>query len=347
MEDGVLSPGTMLATLPDSAMDLDLLDELFSDDCWLEATNGLEFLHQSPSTSGALFDPSFVWPPLETHDNLSTNANPSQKGNQDETQRPLPDKTQERSLVNAVSLGQNTVNVVAGCSNESENNVIKGSELGRRLRIAPTMNQGFAYSVRERIIKAIRYIGEFSRGKDVLIQVWLPVNRDGRLVLTTSNQPFSLGSSSPRLARYREISVGFQFAGEEDSKEVVGLPGRVFLGKVPEWTPDVRFFKSYEYLRVDHAQQYDVRGTLALPIFEQDSRTCLGVIEVVMTTQQIQYRPELESVCKALEVCFLGLFFRIFPLFFGVGFSLSLWLKTMHRIWNYLQFSYQHWQMTL
>jgi hypothetical protein len=82
------------------------------------------------------------------------------------------------------------------------------------------------------------------------------------------------------------------------------MPGRVFLGKVPEWTPDVRFFRNDEYPRVNHAQQCDVRGTLALPVFEQGSRTCLGVIEVVTTSQKIKYLPELESVCKALEVCF-------------------------------------------
>ncbi|KAE8696720.1 pentatricopeptide repeat-containing protein [Hibiscus syriacus] len=40
---------------------------------------------------------------------------------------------------------------------------------------------------------------------------------------------------------------------------------------------------------------------------EQDSNgggdgTCLGVVEVVTTTQKINYHPELEHVCKALEV---------------------------------------------
>jgi hypothetical protein len=106
------------------------------------------------------------------------------------------------------------------------------------------------------------------------------------------------------LASYRDISVKYQFSAEKDSKDSVGMPGRVFLGKVPEWTPDVRFFRNDEYPRVNHAQQCDVRGTLALPVFEQGSRTCLGVIEVVTTSQKIKYLPELESVCKALEVCF-------------------------------------------
>ncbi|KAE8656483.1 niemann-Pick C1 protein-like isoform X1 [Hibiscus syriacus] len=117
----------------------------------------------------------------------------------------------------------------------------------------------------------------------------------------TNQSPSTSVLQSQRLASYRNISVKYQFSAEEDSKDMAGLPGHVFLSKIPEWTPDVRFFRSDEYPRVDHAQQHDVRGTFALPVFEQGSRTCLGVIEVVMTTEKIKIRPELETVCKALE----------------------------------------------
>nr|POE45363.1 protein nlp5 [Quercus suber] len=257
MENGFSAPGTILGALPNSAMELDLFDENFQDRCWLEATEGLELLLQSPSSSGSVLGPSFVWSALEARDNLS--LNPSQTSNQDEAQRPLPDESQERSLVNAVSLGQNTVDVVAGCSSESENIVIKGPKLGRRLWIAPNMNQGLTYCVEERLMKAIEYVREFTSGKDVLIQ----------------------------LRRIR--------------RRCWDMLSRAFLGKVPEWTPDVRFFTKDEYFRIVHAQLYDVRGTLALPIFELGSSNCVGVIEVVMTAQQTKYGPELESVCKALE----------------------------------------------
>ncbi|KAJ0561841.1 putative transcription factor Nin-like family [Helianthus annuus] len=50
------------------------------------------------------------------------------------------------------------------------------------------------------------------------------------------------------------------------------------MGKVPEWTPDVQFFKPVEYPRVGHAQQYDVRGSVAS-----------------------NYASEIEDCCKALE----------------------------------------------
>ncbi|XP_041021391.1 protein NLP5-like [Juglans microcarpa x Juglans regia] len=298
MEDDVSSPGTMLGARADLAMDLDFMDDLLFDGCWLEAMDGSEFLHQNPSTSGAQLDPSLEWPDLKANDNWR--SNPSQTGNEEEIQRPLPDESQERSLVSAASLGQDMINV-ARCSSESKNNVIEGSELRTRWWIAPSGNPGCANSVTHRLVNAIGYLREFTRDKGVLIQIWVPVNRGNGRVLTTSNQPFSLDSSCPRLARYRDISRKFQFSAEEDSRELVGLPGRVFLDKVPEWTPDVRFFRSDEYPRVGHAQHYNICGTLALPIFEQGSRTCFGVIEVVMTTQQIKYFPEVESVRKALE----------------------------------------------
>lgn len=51
------------------------------------------------------------------------------------------------------------------------------------------------------------------------------------------------------------------------------------------------------------AKQYDVRGSLALPIFERGSGTCLGVVEIAMTTHKVNYRPELEYVCQALCLC--------------------------------------------
>lgn len=148
------------------------------------------------------------------------------------------------------------------------------------------------------------WIKDYNRNKDMLIQIWVPVHRGGRPILAADDLLFSLESRSMNLAKYREISVGYEFSAEEgDSKELVrGLPGRVFRDKVPEWTPDVRFFRSDEYPRVDHAQEYDVRGTLAVPVFEQGSKICLGFIEVVMTRRQINYGPEIKCVCKALEV---------------------------------------------
>ncbi|KAG6507242.1 hypothetical protein ZIOFF_032584 [Zingiber officinale] len=141
-------------------------------------------------------------------------------------------------------------------------------------------------TVKQRLNYALRYIKESHKDGDVLVQVWVPVKRRGKQVLTTCGQPFFLDSNCQRLINYRSASTRYQFLADEDSHQAVGLPGRVFLWKLPEWSPDVRFFSSYEYPRVKDAQQYDVRGTIALPVFEKDNQSCLGVVELVMTTQK-------------------------------------------------------------
>ncbi|KAG5033742.1 hypothetical protein AAZX31_04G016800 [Glycine max] len=272
-----------------TSMDFDYMGEFFLDGCWLEASADVsDFLLQSPSFSNPLFDPSLSWPALETNHNKSQDA---------------AFGTQQESHNNIVS-------VVAGGGYsqqfQSETHSVEGvSEGVRRWWFAPSPipSPGPGPSIMEKLIRALMWIKDYNRNKDMLIQIWVPIHKEGRPILAADDLLFSLESKSLNLAKYREISVTYEFSAEEsDSKELArGLPGRVFRYKVPEWTPDVRFFRSDEYPRVDHAQEYDVRGTVAVPIFEQGSKTCLGVIEVVMTTQQINYGPELESVCKALE----------------------------------------------
>lgn len=283
----LLDPNTMSGIPSDSIMDLDFMDELLLEGCWLETTN--EFFNiNTPSTSNSLLDPSsFSWPNLEPNRGES-NATLCQNDSQEERHNSSKLQPVDESMVNA-------------------NNCLVDSaaEQRRRWWIGPTGNQGPTLSVMERLIRALGLVKDCKRDKDVLIQIWVPVNRGDKLVLSTSNQPFSLDMNCPRLASYRDISVNYQFPAEEDSKEIVGLPGRVFMGRVPEWTPDVRFFRSEEYPRVVHALQYDVRGTLAVPVFEQGSSNCLGVFEVVMTTQKVNYAQEFEWVSKALQVCFL------------------------------------------
>ncbi|KAG8369280.1 hypothetical protein BUALT_Bualt15G0135000 [Buddleja alternifolia] len=282
MEESVLPLTTILTTPSDSFMDLDYIDELLLEGCWLEA-NGSEFSRFDTSTPISPFEPSFFWPTLESNNNIIESSSAPSKNNQDERQR--------SSFPENLSISQSHLENISKPEAYS-------LEASKKWWIGPRAST----SVMDRLIQALSYIKDFSRDKDILIQVWVPVNRGGKRVLTTNDQPFLLDlNCCPRLAHYRDISVNYQFSAEEDSREVVGLPGRVFRSKVPEWTPDVRFFTQDEYPRVGHAQQYDVRGTLAVPVLEQGSRSCLGVIEVVLTTQKIKYRPELESVCKALE----------------------------------------------
>nr|DAD46556.1 TPA_asm: hypothetical protein HUJ06_016493 [Nelumbo nucifera] len=300
MEDGFFPPNTELGTLSNTPEDFDLSNELLLGGCWLETSGGSDFLQPGwSSTSAALSDSSYFFPTPE----ISAGS-----------LNPVPPRTDPEETTGSSFLANqphveteteddirtpNTV-ISANSSGRAEcYPAIGSSKLKKKWWIGPSSNPG--PSVRERLIQAVGYIRESTKDRDVLIQIWVPVKRGGKHVLTTDGQPFSLDPNCRRLANYRNASLNYQFPAEENSEETVGLPGRVFLGKVPEWTPDVRFYDSDEYPRIDYAQRCDVRGTVALPVFERTSRTCLGVVEVVMTTQKINYRPEFESVCRALE----------------------------------------------
>jgi hypothetical protein len=174
-------------------------------------------------------------------------------------------------------------------------------------------------SLRKRMMQALRYIKDSdSTGQNVLAQVWVPVRQGAKHMLTTCGQPFVVASPSGGLFQYRTVSLTYLFSareeGEDEEEEggdghghshaLLGLPGRVFRRKLPEWTPNVQYYSVSEYPRVSHAQHYNVRGTVALPVFEPWGQSCVGVVELVMTAQKINYAPEVEKVCRALQVCY-------------------------------------------
>ncbi|KAL3539145.1 hypothetical protein ACH5RR_002511 [Cinchona calisaya] len=306
MEDGASAPNTM-ETFSDNIMDFNLMDELFLDGFWLETTTDKSnFWQPGPSTSSALDSTSYY--SLTSEINIGhCNSNQHQAisiSEEGKTSDFIDNKsllhTQMDEFVSMQRANQEAALHSASLS-QPESFLIEGSETNRRLWIGPNRYPTPGTSVRKKMVQAIEYLKKSTRGKDVLIQIWVPTKKGGRHVLTTKNQPFSLDPNCKSLAEYRHVSRNYQFATEEDSKEFIGLPGRVFLKKLPEWTPDVRFFKREEYPRVNDAQQCNIRGSLALPVFEQGSGTCLGVVEIVSTAQKVNYHPELENICKALE----------------------------------------------
>ncbi|OVA14731.1 Phox/Bem1p [Macleaya cordata] len=155
--------------------------------------------------------------------------------------------------------------------------------------------------IKERMMQALRYFKESMEAQQVLAQVWAPVKKGDRYVLTTSGQPFVLDPQNNGLLQYRTVSLMYIFSVDGESDRDLGLPGRVFRQKLPEWTPNVQYYSSKEYQRLNHAQNYNVRGTLALPVFEPSGRSCVGVVELIMTSQKINYAREVDKVCKALE----------------------------------------------
>ncbi|XP_011622934.1 protein NLP7 isoform X2 [Amborella trichopoda] len=154
--------------------------------------------------------------------------------------------------------------------------------------------------LKERMMLAIRNFKD-SAEHNVLVQVWVPIKNGDKFVLTTSGQPFALDHQSTSLLRYRTVSLTYAFSTDKEDEGNLGLPGRVFQKKRPEWTPNVQFYSRKEYPRLNHALLYDVRGSLAVPIFEASGESCIGVVELITTLQKISYAPEVDKVCKALE----------------------------------------------
>lgn len=158
--------------------------------------------------------------------------------------------------------------------------------------------------LKERVTCAMGHLQEVMGERELLIQLWVPVERKNGRVLSTDEQPYSLNpfSQSQSLALYRDASAGYSFAAELGSDQLVGLPGRVFLRRMPEWTPDVRFFRSEEYPRIGYARKYQVRASLALPLFQGVSGNCVAVLEMVTTRRSLEYASQLHTICHALEV---------------------------------------------
>lgn len=301
--DGSFLPNSSFGAFSETAMEMDFMEELLYDGCWLETTDGKSLkqtMGQQVSDSTTMNDNnnnSFLY-------GYQFAENPSQDHiSNEETGRKFPP-----GYLKIEDLFNQPMNQVpfdhsaAMSSAQAEKFLLEETERGRRYWIAPRTSLGPSSSVKDRLVQAIKGLDEAVQDKDFLIQIWLPVQQEGKNFLTTSEQPHFFNPKYSSLKRYRDVSVAYNFPADEDSKESVGLPGRVFLRKLPEWTPDVRFFRSEEYPRIKEAEKCDVRGSLALPVFERGSGTCLGVVEIVTTTQKMNYRPELDNICKALEV---------------------------------------------
>jgi hypothetical protein len=164
------------------------------------------------------------------------------------------------------------------------------------------MSKSPSWSLDERMMSALSFFKE-SAGGGILAQVWVPIKYGDEIVLTTSNQPYLLDQ---KLAGYREVSRSFTFSAEMKMGACCpGLPGRVFISHVPEWTSNVGYYHKSEYLRLDHAISHEVRGSIALPISDMNSEvSCSAVLELVTTKEKPNFDKELEYVSHALQVGF-------------------------------------------
>lgn len=165
-----------------------------------------------------------------------------------------------------------------------------------RSDIVPRCLPNFCLS--EKMLKALSFLKESSSG-GILAQVWMPIKHGDDFVLSTSEQPYLLDKI---LAGYREVSRTYTFSAREAPGQLLGLPGRVFMTEMPEWTSNVVYYKKFEYLRVDHAVNHSVRGLLAVPVFDPTKRSCSAVLELVSTNEKPDFDAGMDTVCHALMV---------------------------------------------
>ncbi|XP_073065587.1 protein NLP4-like [Primulina eburnea] len=270
-----------------STVDFDLMDQILYDGFWLEAET---------------CDGSNLWQPTSNHHltspPLDENIDSSKTNSRHQDKDSLKESRGKSNFFGESSFNhppQMEDDLSASC--QARNHESTDLNHHSNLLVGPDRIN----SVKKRFDQAIEHLKDCVRERAVLIQIWIPIKKKGKQVLITHNQPFSLDPDCKNLAEYRDVSKNYIFSADVESGGFFGLPGRVFLKKLPEWTPDVRFFKQEEYPRVNHAYHYDVRGSLALPVFEPGSGRCLGVVEIVTMTQTVNYRPELENICKALQ----------------------------------------------
>ncbi|XP_018513351.2 protein NLP8-like isoform X3 [Brassica rapa] len=162
-----------------------------------------------------------------------------------------------------------------------------------------TIPRSLSHSLDEKMLKALSLFLESSgSGEGILAQVWTPIKIGDQHVLSTCDQAYLL---DPRLSQYREVSRKFTFASEANQCSFPGLPGRVFISGVPEWTSNVVYYKTDEYLRMKHAIDNEVRGSIAIPILEASGTTCCAVMELVTSKEKPNFDTEMDSVCRALQ----------------------------------------------
>lgn len=186
---------------------------------------------------------------------------------------------------------------------QADNSIPDGSDCSASLASvpkAPTVPKAVfgGVTLTERMLRALSMLKEASTGGAVLVQVWIPVTNGDHQVLTTSDQPFLLDE---RLTRYREISRQFTFSATEGPGLFPGLPGRVFISGMPEWTSNVMYYNPSEYLRVNYAVHNEVRGSLAMPVFDSSGDSCCAVLEVVMTQEKDNFCSEMDNLSNALQ----------------------------------------------
>ncbi|KAI3956004.1 hypothetical protein MKW92_042908 [Papaver armeniacum] len=135
------------------------------------------------------------------------------------------------------------------------------------LRTEDEKSQDLSCVIKERITQALRYFKE-STEQTVLAQVWAPIKNGDRHVLQL------LFLSCICFLWMKRIAVTWVF-------------WPCFRQKLPEWTPNVQYYSKEQYPRLIHALNYN---------------SCVAVIELILTSQKVNYALRLIKSVKLLRL---------------------------------------------
>lgn len=141
------------------------------------------------------------------------------------------------------------------------------------------------------------------REQHVLIQFWSPRIVGKHQLLTTDDQPFGLGVAIEELCFYRKVSEQNAFLVDKDHEEDdVSPPARVFRQGLPEWTFDITNYKPEDFPQQEYAILCNLYGYLALPVFDSTTGLCVGVLELLTSSNYMSYDFEVQQVHEALKM---------------------------------------------
>ncbi|KAL8208359.1 hypothetical protein R6Q57_007771 [Mikania cordata] len=153
--------------------------------------------------------------------------------------------------------------------------------------------------VKEKVTSALKALT--FREPHVLVQFWSPVAVRKRWLLTTLDQPFGLGVVDEDLYLYRLESEQRMFVVDEEHRGELGPPGRVYRQKLPEWSLDIHGFSTRQSAQ-DWGAFHNIHGYLNLPVFEPSSGCCVGVLELITSSNYVNYAFEVRQVSRALKM---------------------------------------------
>ena len=142
-----------------------------------------------------------------------------------------------------------------------------------------------------------------------LLQLFVPrINQKSGAISLVTHKDLSRVNTvhEKKFWKYHDASCQFFFNVSPMSPDgLLGLPGRCFLLKRPEWTPSVCCYRPLEYPRLACAIECQVHSTIAVPIFASDPKETqempLAVIEMLMDHQTSSLGQVFEFTSRSLN----------------------------------------------